>query len=117
MFSDAFIFTMDLVLNKGSVDKHYILAGLKIFLVPLLFTSMVLTASFSGSIIAKLLVRVPPKTIDTLEDLRARPELKILVWKDSAMHMQFQNLVKGDKGMLNRIEGIIVHTEEDINKV
>ena len=47
------------------------------------FLAMIVSTIFSGLVIVKLLKRDEPKHINTLSDLRAIPELKIIIVQDS----------------------------------
>ena len=64
---DAAVFTLHFIFNKGSFDRNDLRRHQNVFLLALAFSSMLLSVCFSGLIIAKLLIRVPPKTIDNLQ--------------------------------------------------
>ena len=64
---DSAIFTLHFIFNKGSFDRSDLRRHQNVFLLALAFSSMLLAVCFSGLIIAKLLIRVPAKTIDNLQ--------------------------------------------------
>ena len=64
---------------------------------------VILTACFSGQIIAKLLVSVPGPSIETFEDLARHPELKVIVWERAFFHTLAEQ-AREDGKLINPIE-------------
>ena len=54
-------------------------------------------------IISKLLVQPKVKNIDTLEDLEAQPNLKVMVWENSVFHNFIEGVREG-RGIVNELE-------------
>ena len=73
-------FLLAISFDKARTMQREIKIQAQLFLLLVSFASLVLTVTFSGLIVAKLLVRIPPKTIDTFEDLRQAKNIYILRW-------------------------------------
>ena len=69
-FTNAVIFVLRIVLDKGKIWQKGLRPQHSLFLVLLSFGLLILSVNFSGLILAKLFVRIPPKVIDSIDDLR-----------------------------------------------
>ena len=76
-FSSVFFHSFGAALNQGyPTNMKFGRPGLANMFT---FCAMILTTIFSGLIIAKLMAKHDPKHIETLDDLRLQPDLKIII--------------------------------------
>ena len=75
--STAFIMIVGLAVGWQSIEQQQLSPHTRLLANLVSFQSFILFTSFSGSIVAQLLVETKPRNIDTLEDLEQQPHLKV----------------------------------------